>query len=121
MVIVLLSGRLSPGRTRDSGGVVSDHASHSGHTPSPGSRRTAPPWCGSPALFSAAAVCPGLLLGGGQRLVGSGGAVPGSRLLPPLELLVDPAGLLGAGSSDTLLHLSPVERDWPCHLGPLRG
>ena len=37
---------------------------------------------------------------------------------------MDPAGLLGVGTSntsDTLLHLSPAERDGPCHLLPLRG
>ena len=31
-------------------GVVGDRASHSGHTPATGSRRTTP-WCGSPALL----------------------------------------------------------------------
>ena len=68
------------------------------------------------------AVCPRLLLGGGQRLVGSGSGIPGSLLLPPLELLVDPVGLLGVGASDPLLHLSsPIfsgEADSACALFP---
>ena len=72
-------------------------------------------------LLQQHAVCSELVLGGIQRLVGSGGGEPGSLLLPPLQLLVDPAGLLGAAVSDPLLHLFPAERNGPCHLGPLRG
>ena len=41
------------GRTVDSAGVVGDRASHSGHIPAPGSRRTAPPWCASPTSLPA--------------------------------------------------------------------
>ena len=111
---MLASGRLSPGRTGDSAGVVGDHASHSGHTPAPGSRHTAPP------SLQQHAVCPGLLLVGVQQLVGSGGGVSGSLLFPSLELLVDPLCLLDAGASDTLLHLAPAERDVSCYLWFLR-
>lgn len=67
------------------------------------------------------AVCLGLLLGGVQQLVGSGSSLPGSLFFPPLNLLVDLMGLLGAGASDPLLHLAPAERDVSWYLGPLHG
>ena len=67
------------------------------------------------------AVCPGLLLGGVQRLVFGGGGVPGRLLLPPLELPVNLVGVLGSGASAPHLHLPPAEGDASGHLGLLGG
>ena len=61
-----------------------------------------------PHVLQQQAVCPGLLLGGVKRLVASSRAVPGSLLLPPLELLVKLVGVLRGDTFGPCLHLPLV-------------
>lgn len=63
------------------------------------------------------AVCSGLLLGGVQRLVASGGGVPSCLSLPCFQLPVRVAGALGCGEPGSRPHLAQAGRHMPCHLG----
>ena len=63
----------------------------------------------------------GLLLGGVERLVVSGGGVPGSLPLPSLELPLKLVVVLAGGASGPRLHLPLAEGDAPGDVGRLGG